>query len=65
MKNDVNCLDCQYYYITWDPHYPRGCRFFGFKGRMMPSRMVQNSSGESCRGFTWKERPDHGTGKNP
>ena len=51
MKNEVNCHKCQYYYITWDKNYPKGCRYFGFKGKAIPSDTVRLSSGEECKGF--------------
>ncbi|MCX7773857.1 MAG: uracil-DNA glycosylase [Clostridia bacterium] len=54
MENEINCMKCQYFYVTWDKHYPKGCRYFGFKGAMMPSQMVKASSGEVCRGFKAK-----------
>ncbi|MGI6085809.1 MAG: uracil-DNA glycosylase [Acetivibrionales bacterium] len=55
MEKDVNCNKCQYYYITWDKNYPKGCRYFGFKGKTMPSQMVKEASGEVCKGFLLKK----------
>jgi len=57
MENRVNCLKCQYYYITWDPARPKGCRFFGFKGLLMPSHTVKATSGQECKAFTLKVPP--------
>jgi hypothetical protein len=56
MEKEVNCIKCQYYYITWDKNFPKGCRYFGFKGKIMPSRMVKEASGEECKGFLQKIR---------
>lgn len=55
MEKEVNCIKCQHYYITWDKNYPKGCRYFGFKGQIMPSQMVKSSSGEECKGFLAKK----------
>jgi len=54
MKNRVDCLKCKHYYVTWDPKFPKGCRFFGFKGMLYPSLTVLKSSGETCKGFSPK-----------
>lgn len=50
----INCMKCQYYYVTWDPARPRGCQFFGFKSYVMPSQVVFKSSGNPCEGFKEK-----------
>jgi hypothetical protein len=58
MKNQINCFKCKYYYITWDKHRPNGCKYFGFKGKVMPSQTVKNSSKEECKAFILKNA-DH------
>ncbi len=50
-----NCMKCKYYYVTWEPKRPRGCKFFGFKSYYMPSRVVFKSSGEDCEAFEMKK----------
>jgi len=55
MEKVTNCFNCQHFYVTWDKNYPKGCRFFGFKGQIMPSRMVKTTSGEECKGFLPKK----------
>ena len=50
----VNCYKCVYYYVTWDPKFPKGCRFFGFKTAGTPSADVYRSAGASCNGFAKK-----------
>jgi hypothetical protein len=45
----VNCMKCAHYYVTWDPNRPRGCRYFGFKSKELPSVIVRRSSGEDCK----------------
>lgn len=47
----INCLNCKYYYITWDQKNPKGCKYFGFKTKLMPSVMVYRTSGENCHMF--------------
>ncbi|MBX4262004.1 uracil-DNA glycosylase [Clostridium estertheticum] len=51
----INCSKCIYYYITWDPAFPKGCKLYGFKSPNLPSILVKRSSGISCGKFTPKE----------
>jgi hypothetical protein len=53
-KGFINCIKCEYYFITWDPNMPRGCKVFKFKGREMPSVAVFKSTGVKCP--TFKEK---------
>jgi hypothetical protein len=55
MKENVNCLKCKYYLVTWDARYPRGCKLFGFKGTTMPSITVYRSTGAACQNFILKQ----------
>ncbi len=50
----INCMKCTYFYVTWDPKSPRGCKAFGFKTNLMPSAAVIASSGRPCLHFTEK-----------
>ena len=50
----TNCCKCIYYYITWDPAYPKGCKLYGFKSANLPSILVKQSSGIACAKFTPK-----------
>ncbi|APC42469.1 uracil-DNA glycosylase [Clostridium estertheticum] len=52
----INCSKCIYYYITWDPAFPKGCKLYGFKSPNLPSILVKQSSGIACGKFTPKER---------
>jgi hypothetical protein len=47
----IDCMKCRYFYITWDKNFPRGCKFFNFKTKQMPSIDVIRSSGEACLKF--------------
>lgn len=50
----IDCLKCTYYYVTWDPKRPKGCKYFGFKSNTIPSILVLRSSGQACNMFTPK-----------
>jgi hypothetical protein len=52
-----NCFRCKFFYVTWDPDHPNGCRAMGFKTRQLPSMVVFQSSGEPCRMFEKKNKP--------
>ena len=47
-----DCLKCAYFYVTWDRHYPRGCRLFGVKSMELPSLMVFRATGLHCPSFS-------------
>lgn len=50
----INCVRCVYYYVTWDPKSPKGCKYFGFKSKLLPSQVVFNNSGSPCEAFKQK-----------
>jgi hypothetical protein len=56
----MDCNKCAHYYVTWDTHFPKGCRALGFKSRKDPSRVVFESSGMDCQLFTPKVGGDKG-----
>ncbi|QGQ95902.1 uracil-DNA glycosylase [Paenibacillus psychroresistens] len=47
----IDCMKCKYFYVTWDSNSPRGCKFFNFKSKQLPSTVVLQSSGEACLKF--------------
>ena len=51
----VNCYKCKFFYVTWDPGLPYGCRAMGFKTRQLPSIVVLKSSGRPCQMFEEKK----------
>lgn len=53
--NNVDCSKCVYFTVTWEPKFPRACKFFGFKSSNMPSVTVYKSSGSPCTNFIRKE----------
>ncbi len=52
------CYDCEYYYITWDKKFPKGCKGFGFKSVRMPCDEVKDSSGEVCKMHRPKQKKE-------
>lgn len=52
----INCMKCTYFYITWDPNAPKGCKAFGFKSKSMPSVTVLSSSGKPCMHYKAKQQ---------
>jgi hypothetical protein len=53
--NRISCYKCKFFYVTWDNSFPYGCKAMGFKGRLIPSLMVFQASGESCLAFEAKD----------
>jgi hypothetical protein len=54
----INCFNCEHYANTWNPKFPRACKFFGFKSAQMPSDSVYASTGEHCNSFKKKNRKE-------
>lgn len=59
-KNRRNCFKCKFFYVTWDPKHPNGCRAMGFKTKQLPSVIVFQSSGNPCETYEEKtlKKPD-------
>lgn len=55
MKLKANCLKCKFFYVTWDKTNPRGCKYFGFKTKSMPSVDVAQVSSKECGAFVAKD----------
>ena len=51
----INCRRCEYYFVTWEPQKPNGCKAYGFKSHQIPSMVVFQSSGSDCAMF--REKP--------
>ncbi|MEO4054007.1 uracil-DNA glycosylase [Solibacillus sp. CAU 1738] len=51
----VNCFQCQYFRVTWEPANPRACSAYGFKTKQIPSAVVRQSSGMECLKFSQKQ----------
>ncbi len=52
----VDCLKCKFFYVTWEPAFPRGCKLFQFKTAKLPSDLVLESTGQSCQQFQPKQK---------
>jgi len=50
----INCRRCEYYFVTWEPKQPHGCKAYGFKAPQIPSMVVFQSSGTDCTMFKEK-----------
>ena len=47
-EDDISCLRCIHYYVSWNKKYPRGCQKYGFETDLMPSDAVLIYSCKSC-----------------
>ncbi|MCD5324004.1 MULTISPECIES: uracil-DNA glycosylase [Pontibacillus] len=54
MGNKANCFQCKYFYTTWNPAFPRGCKAYGFKTKEIPSVLVEKTTGSPCEAFQKK-----------
>ena len=55
-QTEINCFTCRHFYITYDPHFPYGCRAVGFKSRLMPAKEMYLNSGIECLLFEEKDK---------
>lgn len=53
---NINCISCKNFYVTWDKKYPKGCRLFGFKSSRLPSALVLESTGAKCKNYEDKTK---------
>lgn len=51
----INCFNCAYFQVTWDPAYPRGCKAYGVKSKQLPSIVVKQASGLDCMKYMPKK----------
>lgn len=54
-----NCWDCRYLAITWDTRMPYGCKFMGFRSKVIPSIEVMRTDGRFCGAFSPKPVQAH------
>lgn len=55
-EGEISCFSCMYFYITYDPQFPYGCRAARFKSRRLPAKEMSASSGMDCQFFAGKEK---------
>ena len=53
-KSGPQCGKCRYFYVTWDPDFPYGCKGFGMKSKRSPALSVYVASSMKCRLFAEK-----------
>ena len=58
-KNKSICIDCVYFFVTYEPNRPWGCRHFGFKAKKIPAQVVRETSGTDCASKITKVRLGH------
>jgi len=51
----IDCHQCEHYYVTWDKHFPHGCRAMKFKSKHIPGFVVFSSSQMDCQLFKGKK----------
>lgn len=56
-KKMIDCHKCEHYYVTWDKHFPHGCKAMKFKSKQLPSLVVFASSQMDCLLFKEKVLP--------
>ena len=52
----IQCQKCIYYFVTWQPDRPHGCKAFNFKSKILPAMAVKQSSGSDCELYKQKVR---------
>ncbi len=55
--NQINCMKCKHFQMTYDAAAPYGCAYFKFKSKQTPSLWVMQSSGKKCQAYASKEVP--------
>jgi hypothetical protein len=45
----AGCRACRHFFVSYDAHFPYGCRILGFKTRRMPCFDVRDASGADCQ----------------
>jgi hypothetical protein len=51
------CKSCIYFFVTYDPNFPYGCRGLGIKSRRHPYHEVVAASGVPCQMRQTKDSP--------
>lgn len=54
MVRGPNCWECCHLAITWDVRLPYGCKFMGFRSKVIPSLEVLRNDGRFCSAFSPK-----------
>lgn len=52
----IVCQKCSYFFVTWEPQRPYGCKAYNFKSKILPSIIVKQNSGIACGFYNPKQR---------
>jgi len=52
----IVCQKCSYFFVTWEPSRPYGCKAYNFKSKILPSIIVKQNSGLPCAFYNPKQR---------
>ncbi len=55
-QQSPKCMKCKYFYSTFDPQVPRGCKAYNFKSHRFPSQIVKEQSGQECQMYEIREK---------
>lgn len=58
MNKKPNCMNCEYFFITYDMMAPRGCKLYQIKSKDFPNVIVKASSGLQCQGYKEKKKKE-------
>jgi hypothetical protein len=61
-NDPIICRKCKFYFITWEPHQPHGCKAMNFKSRRPPHLVVRQTSGAECLHYVPKDDLDNDDG---
>ena len=53
-KDNVNCRNCEHFFITWNKNFPYGCRSMEFVSKSLPCTEVYKLEGKICLAFAEK-----------
>ena len=53
------CHNCKFFYITYKPNFPYGCKAFAVMSKKIPYLEVKNISGINCALFSNKIKNDN------
>lgn len=58
------CIKCAYYFVTYDPTRPKGCKKFNFISAKLPSVLIKEETGEECLAFKERNKKTKGLDLN-
>lgn len=58
------CMKCIYFYTTWNPAMPYGCKAMGLQSARPPSELVRQSTGADCVAYRPKGSGEAGKSRS-